>query len=171
MSYFKLFDLPEQFDIDLQKLKAQYQVLQRMTHPDRFTTASDQEKRLYLQKNSEVNQGLSVLTSPVTRGEHLLTLRGFALADEPHTMGDTEFLMQQMSLREQLADAETESDFEQLETELEALTDSYIQTIRTSLEQNSADGNQQAATALTKLKFLVKLASESDSRRDQVLDI
>jgi molecular chaperone HscB len=171
MNYFDLFNLPEQFDIDLHTLKTQYQVLQKITHPDRFANASDQEKRLYLQKNAQVNDAYSVLKSPVSRGEHLLILRGHSLADEQQTMGDTDFLMQQMMLREQLADAESESDFDDLEQQITELSTSFIEQIQSSLDHNTVKANAQAAENLTKLKFLIKLDSEANTRKDQLLDV
>nr|WP_241664420.1 Fe-S protein assembly co-chaperone HscB [Ningiella ruwaisensis] len=169
-NYFDLFNLPEQFDIDLQKLKAQYQLLQKITHPDRFVNASDQEKRLYLQKNAQVNDAYSVLQSPVKRGEHLLSLRAYKLADEQQTMGDTDFLMQQMQLREQLAEAESSSDFAALESDINDLTTHYIEQVRSQLATQTDDANHQAAQTLTKLKFLLKLESEAQLRKEQVLE-
>lgn len=171
MSYFDLFNLPEQFDIDLKKLKSQYQLLQKMTHPDRFASATDQQKRLYLQKNADVNNGYSVLSSPVTRGEHILENRGFELADEQQTMGDSDFLMQQMMLREQLSEAQSEPDFSELEHQVIDLTSQLLQKVRSSLEQHTPDANAQAAQDLNKLKFLIKLGSESNTRKDHLLDL
>jgi molecular chaperone HscB len=43
MNYFELYNLPEQFAIDLVKLKEHYQTLQKLTHPDRFASASEQQ--------------------------------------------------------------------------------------------------------------------------------
>ncbi|MFC3121137.1 Fe-S protein assembly co-chaperone HscB [Agaribacter flavus] len=168
-NYFTLFNIPVDFNVDLVALKSKYQTLQKLTHPDRFVNASDQEKRLYMQKNAQINDAYHVLTSPVKRGEHILQVRGFSLVDENATLGDNSFLMQQMLLREQLQDAHDAESFSNFELELTQITADLCEQVETALAESNDNGNKKAADALTKLKFLIKLSSEADARREQIL--
>lgn len=170
MNYFQLFNLAQAFEIDISDLKQRYQTLQKLTHPDRFASSSDQEKRIYMQKNAQVNDGYHVLQSPILRGEHLLQIRGFELADEQATMGDTAFLMEQMELREALADASSAADCKALIENVASLQNEMIQTIASQLHANTDDANAQAALSLTKLKFLSKLADEADTKQSSFDD-
>ena len=47
------------------------------------------------------------LRHPLMRAEYLLSLHGFDLASEQHTVRDTAFLMEQLELREELDEAPT----------------------------------------------------------------
>ncbi|MGY0564180.1 MAG: Fe-S protein assembly co-chaperone HscB, partial [Paraglaciecola chathamensis] len=106
MNYFALFNLTPSFEIDKAGLAATYQQLQKLTHPDKFATASERDKLIALQKNAQVNDGYQVLKTPLSRAEHMLELRGVELQHEQKTMQDGAFLMQQMEWREQLDDAQ-----------------------------------------------------------------
>ena len=170
MNYFELYNLPEQFAIDLIKLKEHYQTLQKLTHPDRFTTASEQQKRLYLTKNSQVNDAYSVLKSPVTRGEHLLIVRGVELPSEQDTVGDVEFLMDQMEWRESLEDAGTEEALEKLVTDNFDVLVAQEKVICELLSPNRDEDNQAAAQELVKMKFMLKLANEIETKLDRITD-
>lgn len=165
MNYFSLFSLPEQYEVDLTLLRQRYETLQRLTHPDKYVSASEQEKRMYMQKNTQVNDGWHVLQSPVLRGEHLITVRGTELPSEQETIGDTDFLMQQMELRETLASAEDKTAFEALEREILEMHADYIDNITLLLGKQDQQSNIQAGIELSKLKFLIKLASEVKSRK------
>jgi molecular chaperone HscB len=170
MNYFELYNLPEQFAIDLIKLKEHYQTLQKLTHPDRFATASEQQKRLYLTKNSQVNDAYSVLKSPVTRGEHLLIVRGVELPSEQDTVGDVEFLMDQMEWRESLEDAGTEEALEKLVTDNFDVLVAQEKVICELLSPNRDEDNQAAAQELAKMKFMLKLANEIETKLDRITD-
>ena len=110
MNYFQLFNLPVSLNLDKAQLSRAYQTLQQLTHPDKFASGSDQEKRIALQKNAQVNDAYSTLKHPLSRAQHILALRGIVIDGEQHTMQDTAFLMQQMELREALEDAKQNED-------------------------------------------------------------
>ncbi|MFQ3197153.1 MAG: molecular chaperone HscB [Paraglaciecola sp.] len=67
MNYFELFNLSPVFHLDTTQLAKTYQTLQLLTHPDKFATAGDRDKRIALQKNAQVNDAYQVLKSPLSR--------------------------------------------------------------------------------------------------------
>ncbi len=101
-SYFELFGLLLNFDIDLKQLHSEQQRLQAVFHPDRFVNASEQEKRLSIQQAAWINQGYETLFDPVKRSRYMLALSGLELNDDSETTSDTAFLMEQIEFREDL---------------------------------------------------------------------
>lgn len=166
MNYFSLYNLAEQFDIDLHKLKDNYQTLQKMTHPDRFANASDQQKRMYMQKNAQINDAYSVLKSDISRAEHLLSLCNVELAAEQETVGNVAFLMQQMECREALEDADDEASLQRLANDNQAHIAEQTVQLKALLAQSTEEANYQAAEKLREMKFLYKLASEISAKID-----
>ncbi|MBT0585729.1 co-chaperone HscB [Alteromonas oceanisediminis] len=164
MNYFSLFSLTESFDIDLASLSRTYQELQKLTHPDKFAGGSEQQKRVALQRNSQVNDGYQVLKAPVSRAEHLLALRGVELAHETQTMRDTDFLMQQMEWREALAEVDSAEQPMDVLDELNDTVDeqqaALKQRLSSLLGQPSQGNLQEAAESVRKLKFINKLQRE-----------
>lgn len=102
-NHFDLFGLPVGYALDRDLLAERYRALQSAVHPDRFASASDQERRLSMQASTRVNEAFQTLKDPLQRALYLLTLypdpgpRGFTQ--------DPAFLMEQMELRETLAEA------------------------------------------------------------------
>ncbi len=103
MDYFTLFGLPASYTLSLEQLAVRYQDLQRQYHPDKFTSApaagtacGGSAFRHYKPRPRQT------LRHPLTRAEYLLSLHGFDLASEQHTVRDTAFLMEQLELREEL---------------------------------------------------------------------
>jgi len=75
-NYFELFGLPNQFHTDLNALSERYRELQRVTHPDRYANASDQEKRIAMQGATLINEAFQTLKNPLQRAQYMLSLKG-----------------------------------------------------------------------------------------------
>src|SRR5436190_14391038 len=104
-SHFELFGLTPRFQLDAVALERAYRGIQARVHPDRFAHAGDAERRASLQWTTRVNEAYRTLKSPVQRGKHLLELHSVDVAFETNTAMPTEFLIQQMELRERLEEA------------------------------------------------------------------
>ncbi len=179
LNYFELFNLPLQFELDTAKLSAAYQQLQKSVHPDKYAHASSQQQLLAVQKSAQINDGYHTLKDPISRAEHLLTLRGTQLASEQQTLGDTAFLMEQMTLREMLEDLANlpKENMEEAEVAFdeaaETLDKNYLvlyQQLQQLLAENSIAANEQAGEVLRKLKFYRKLQQELERIETQLFD-
>ncbi|MGK0269015.1 MAG: molecular chaperone HscB [Paraglaciecola sp.] len=174
MNYFELFNLPVSFDVDLSTLPQTYQQLQRLTHPDRFASGSEQEKLVAIQKNAQVNDAYSVLKSPLSRAEYLLSLRGIDLQHEQKTIKDTAFLMQQMEWREELSEISEQTDplsaLESLEDEINQTIKSDLTKLRNFLKSDQTVAEQSAADIIRQLKFSYKMLSEIELKEDILSD-
>ena len=174
MNYFELFNLPVSFDVDLSELPQTYQKLQRLTHPDKFASGSEQQKLLAMQKNTQVNDAYTTLKSPVSRAEYLLSLRGIELQHEQQTIKDTAFLMQQMEWREELAEVSEQADplsaLESLEDEINQATKKDVEQLTSLLKSEQDEANLKAADVIRQLKFLNKMMAEISLKEDSLSD-
>ena len=174
MNYFELFNLAPTFDIDTADLAERYRELQKAVHPDKFANASEQDKRLSVQRTAQVNDGYQSLKSPLRRAEHMLSLRGVDLSHETTTLKDTAFLMQQMEWREMLDDVKGASEPQDLIDELYDSFATYEKSLFASLGQllinDNEDANFKAADQIRKLKFMAKLLVELARIEDALLD-
>ncbi len=104
LNFFELFEIPVGFEVDLTELQKKYTVLQQAVHPDKFANSGDMEKRLSMQQTSHINEAYQTLKDPVARAVYLLKLKGVDINLENETTMDMPFLMEQMEMREALAD-------------------------------------------------------------------
>lgn len=174
MNYFQLFGLEAKFQLDLAELSATYQALQKTVHPDRFAHSSSQEQLLAVQKSAEINDALQTLKQPINRGEYLLKLRGTVLPSEQQSFSDVSFLMEQMELREMLADIEHATDADAAIFAAQETLDIQSQHLWQQLEQqllkDEESCNQSAGEILRKLKFYQKLQVELERIEDSLFD-
>lgn len=159
-NYFELFGLTPAFEIDPDVLTARYRDLQRAAHPDRYAHASPQDRRLAVQQAADINDGFRTLKDPVERALHLLSLRGFNVDTTKSTQLDNEFLMEQMELREMLADARA-AGLDELSARVEKLEVKILDDLRASLARTDVESLRAAFTLVQKLRFISKLRVEA----------
>lgn len=167
-NYFQVFDLPESFEIDQQKLKHQYQQLQRQCHPDKYAGKSSQQQRLAEQYTVFLNQAYTTLESPMLRAEYLLSLQGVEsnLANTTHR--DSEFLMEQMELQEALEEVRQSANQHQLLEGLVADIDDRFQALQDKFAEEFKKGAyNEALGTLAKMHFFNKLQKQADRLEEE----
>ncbi|WP_272674778.1 MULTISPECIES: co-chaperone HscB [unclassified Providencia] len=171
MDYFTLFGLTPTYDIDSEQLTLRFQDLQRQYHPDRFATCSEQEKMQALQKAATINAAYQALRHPLKRAEYMLSLHGFDINNEQHTMHDTAFLMEQLELREELDNIENSDDALDLLAKFMQNV-KQMQQARSALMVTELDAMQweKAADTVRKLRFLDKLQQQAEQLEERLLD-
>ena len=170
-SYFALFGLPESYELDSSQLAHAFRELQASYHPDRFTNASDQERRLSVQSTGYINEANETLKSSRLRARYLLTLKGVDLDDEIDTTSDAMFLMHQMEMREALEDVVNANDplarvddiAQEVEAEMDALKEQFVESLE-------ADNFLEAKEAVLKMKFFERLCQEVKSLTEKFED-
>ncbi|MBV1790518.1 Fe-S protein assembly co-chaperone HscB [Marinobacterium sp. D7] len=170
-NYFELFDLEPGFEVDQALLSERYRALQKQWHPDRFAHLSERERRLAVQYTAHINEALATLKSPLRRAQYLLLLAGRDTHGESGAQLDPLFLMQQMELRERLADASEHVD---PEAELDALREQADSGLRNLLDEFVSLFSKQdldgAEKTVRKLQFVTKLQKEIELLEDRLLD-
>lgn len=169
-NHFELFGLPVDFNLDLQQLSERYRDLQRTVHPDRYASASDRERRLAVEKAAQINEAFQTLKSPMNRARYILQLRGADFDNEHDTHFDPMFLMEQMELRETLAEVKSATDpLMALAKSMDDIGQRYNAMINelSSLLDNP-EQTDEGKQAVQKLQFLTKLQQEAEAIEEEL---
>lgn len=157
--------------MDLALLADRYHGMQREFHPDRYAGKPAQEQRLAVQYATVINQAFSELKSPLLRAQYLLSLQNISADGDAHITRDPEFLMQQIELREKLADvSEAENAFDALEQVAEIAESEYIELQRAFDQQYSDAKFQEAVETVAKMQFFSKLLVEVEQLEHELDD-
>ncbi len=162
-SHFELFSLPARYRLERALLDARYRDLQRSVHPDRFASGSDQERRISMQQAAQINEAYQTLKDPLKRGRYLLELRGHPVDDGKSTATDPAFLMEQMELREELADVRSQADPLQALDRIAARVRDNVRALEEELsEALDGDGGDpaRAVDTVLKMQFYARLQNE-----------
>jgi molecular chaperone HscB len=160
-TYFELFGMNPVFDIDCSRLHAEQQRLQATYHPDRYVSASERDKRVSVQVASWVNQAYETLQDPVKRSRYLLEINGANIPDDSTTTSDTEFLMEQIELREQVESCRHGEDglqrSDQIETRLANRADELAREFVSHFKAAEFD---QAIVSSRKMQFIQRIQQQ-----------
>lgn len=110
-SYFDIFDLPVEFDIDLEVLNARYFELQKHAHPDMMGGNSID--------SAQLNNAYKTLKNRFKRAEYIIELNG-----EKELQASSELLMEMMELREENSSAKVAS----VKEEVDKLFEEFAKT-------------------------------------------
>ena len=174
-NFFELFNLPVSFQIDPDLLAERYRAIQSSVHPDRYANAEKHELRLSLQYATLANEAVETLRSPLKRAIYLLHLNGIDITPED-TSGavDTDFLMQQIEMREELEDLADREDFAALgkiRDEISKLILSLENDFVEEIDQEDEAGLKKAEELVRKMQFMHKLDQEADRMEERFLDL
>lgn len=166
-NYFELFGLPVSYDVDVSALQPQWRQLQQQFHPDRVDNQDASAQRQAMQMSAQINSAYQTLKSPVLRAAYLLTLVNEPVDLERTTVADTDFLMAQMELREQLEDAVVID-------EVEVIADEAQDWLMNLQREFAGDYSRQewpeARETLRKMQFMTRLLEEVNERIEQLED-
>ncbi|MCB2262412.1 MAG: Fe-S protein assembly co-chaperone HscB [Candidatus Thiosymbion ectosymbiont of Robbea hypermnestra] len=174
-NHFALFGLPLSYRVDNDRLAQRYRALQQALHPDRYAAASDRERRLSLQASTQVNAAFQTLRDPLARARYLLSLHTGDHGDERESTRDAKFLMEQLELREALAEVRDQADplaavgaiLDRLADHTRALT-SELETLP---EAPSAQDLEAAQEQVRKLQFITKCRQQAQDLEAELEDI
>ena len=159
-NYFELLGLPTQFEIDLSLLDQRYRQLQSEVHPDRFVTASANERMQSMQVATQTNEAYQTLKNTTARARYLLQLNGIETLEESNTAMPADFLMLQMEWREAIDDAVAAKDL----AALDQLLADIKKMVATLSQDLSAQFNEkaypQASANVRKLSFIDKISAD-----------
>lgn len=168
-NHFELFGLRPTFRISREQIDRAYRDIQAQIHPDRFAHASEAEQRLAMQWTTRVNEAYATLREPFERARYLLELQGVQAMDARNTAMPADFLMQQMTWREQLEAARAEGDgkaLQGLEREVRNQAEALEHELAELIDERHDYGG--AAETLRKYRFLDKLLAEIESAYEEI---
>lgn len=176
-NYFELFGITAAFNVPLESLAQSYRQLQHQVHPDKFSTATATEKRLSVQQSSWINQAYQTLRDPLERAKYLLSLHGREQTAANANINDPAFLLEQMELREALADIDHLPDPLPALLALAEQVDAKVQRLYRELEvlfpltgRTPSDTDlTQARDRVNRLQFLSKLQSDISDKEHRLI--
>lgn len=113
-NYFEFYELPVQFNPDLNAIKTKFYAFSKKYHPDFFANESDEKQQEVLDLSTLNNKAYQVLSNPQKRLKYVLELKGIVETDEGYQLPQS-FLMEMMDVNEALMDLEFEPDAQKLE--------------------------------------------------------
>ncbi len=169
-NFFEIFEIAEAFELDEETLEDRYHKLQTETHPDRFAGAEEKLKLQAVQLNSYLNEAYATLKSPLKRAGYLLLRNGLDPESVDQKDLDMELLLEQMQLRETLADLpKDESALDQID-KMKREAQVRIQECESRFTGAlAAEDLQLAKKVFHELQFLNKLFNETEQAEEQRL--
>ena len=159
---FELFDVPEQFVQNRMVLDARWKQLQREAHPDKFAAQGAAAQRVAMQWSVRINEAYQRLKEPLRRASYLCELNGAPINPETNTAMPSAFLVQQMTWREALDEAETVEEMNEIAVMSQKKMDEQLLKVEQFLD---VDRNFAAAAQQVRgLMFTERFASEVDAR-------
>ena len=108
--FYSAFGLPREFALEPALLEQRFRDLSRRLHPDRFARAEPRQRRIALERATQLNDGYRALKDWRRRAAYLLKLAGIDTVSDGRTFRDEEFLEEQLAWREALALARADGD-------------------------------------------------------------
>ncbi len=170
-NYFEIFSQPVSTELDIDLLKEKNRELQQQVHPDRFANSSDAEKRQAMQITSLVNEAFETLKNSLTRLQYMLTLKGVDMNGETDTAMDGVFLMEQMELREEIANVDSQKNsldvLDEMALELKARSVNLVSDFESAFNDDALDKGRDI---VRKLQFINKAQIEINDKIEQIED-
>jgi len=100
--YFAFFGLPQKLGIDAADLEQRFHALSWKLHPDNFVRATEAERKLSLERSSQLNDAYRTLADPIARVEYLLEREGMRKEGQQKQQAPPELLGEVFELNESL---------------------------------------------------------------------
>jgi len=164
-NYFVLFGLPIGFQVDTEALASRYRELQRQYHPDRFAHHPEEQQKA-VHWSAQLNTAYDVLQNSVKRASYLLELASRPISLNT-SIADTDFLMSQLELREQLDEAESVEQLVGLRLEVEE----WLHSLAREFVLDYADEDwSEAQDTVRKMHFMANFLADIRQQEDKFED-
>lgn len=171
-TYYELFGIPQQYEVDTAGLRRKYLSLSRSIHPDVAGQASEKVHRQSLELSSGLNRAYETLRDPVARAEYLLQLSaGPSAGDDKSVQG--QLLGEVMMLREEIDDATRAGDSGSLRSLRHDLLRRHEQSLGEIAvlcrDENLADAavSKQLRQRLNAIKYWVNLLDKIPTQTEE----
>ena len=145
MNHFELFDIPVSLELEKSLLTKKYYALSMQYHPDRYTMATDDEKRVALDTSTQINEAYLVLKNKHKRMRYVLELSGISFNEGKESVPQ-DFLMEMMEVNEALMEYKMDpSDVTKLEIEkrLSEIQDNIYSKVSAFITKFSFESNNK----------------------------
>ena len=164
LSYFEVFGLSKEFEIDETDLEVKYQNLSFELHPDFFESAAESEKNLSEKASAILNTAYKTLSEPSSRALYLLNLFSLRVKLDERSLpegflGEMFFLQEKL---DELLEYENESELSILKNDLirrQKKIEAKFTLLFRKIEKypNDSENLQELQTNLNAEKYLYRL--------------
>ncbi len=161
---FELFNLPLTFAQDRAAIDARWKDLQREAHPDKFSAQGAAAQRIAMQWSVRINEAYQRLKDPVKRAAYLCELHQAPINAESNTAMPTAFLMQQMELREELDEAKTADNLDQISLQANKISREQLLKVEHLIDRDK--DYPEAVQAVRALMFVDRFNQDIEARYD-----
>lgn len=159
-NHFEIMKCPASFTLDEQKLGDTRKQLQRLLHPDKYSTRSQQEQGFAAEQSAAVNSAYSTLVHPYLRGLYLLELNGLTIDETDNTATETDFLELVMTMNEELSRLASSPNLEELKA-LRVTNSDHLQRCIQEVSDCFEDGDYGGAKkTLSRMKFHMNIEEQ-----------
>jgi len=151
--------MPVEYNINNQSLENNFKEMQKVLHPDKYSTASESDKEISAVSSSTINQAYQALKSPIDRAEYLLNLHGAEGIKEANITHDPELMAEMFELREAIAEADSIQNMKALSNETMKKMEGLFALLKKTFEKKNF---VEACKISMKLKYLSKAVEELD---------
>lgn len=152
------------FDTSPEELKHLYREKMKEMHPDKHTLKPQEERELVAGKSSEMTMAYETLKDDYERALHLLELKGHPIEDNlsGNILG-ADFLMQVMSLREEVEESQSKEDLRRQLQENKIRISEAVEDLATAFDQNDFHKAKCAAATLNYWKRIEETVNDKIS--------
>ncbi|KAI0689608.1 Co-chaperone Hsc20 [Cytidiella melzeri] len=167
-TFFDIMEVPGdmRFDIDQDLLKRNFRRIQRVIHPDKWSSKGPEAQVLAADMSSMVNKAYQTLLNPYTRAEYILQLEGIEIS-ESEGLQDAGLIMQVMELREALEEAENQEDVDEIRADNADNIRNTIEKISTFVESGNWEAVKKHAI---ELKYMQTIDAAAEAWPNTVHD-
>ncbi|AGF47542.1 Fe-S protein assembly co-chaperone HscB [Candidatus Kinetoplastidibacterium crithidiae] len=124
-NYFSLFNLKVAFILDEDYLDKTWRDLSNLAHPDRYVGFSKVDQSASVRLMSFINEAYYNLRNPIKRARYICELNGIDF-DNADSFNDSNFLLEQMELRDLLTNIIEQRNIEALDIFIKELQNKKI---------------------------------------------
>ncbi|XP_005110339.1 iron-sulfur cluster co-chaperone protein HscB [Aplysia californica] len=165
LTFFDLMQMEPSFDVDLIELGKTFRETQKKLHPDKFSIKSKEEQMLAEQQSSLLNKAYNTLQKSLSRALYILELQGITIS-ESDNFTDPEFLMEVMDVNEQISNANSISDVNELNSINDGKIEECITEISALFRENRLS---DAKNATMKLRYYTTIQERMKELQRQSL--
>ncbi|CAI2377853.1 unnamed protein product [Moneuplotes crassus] len=167
VDHFELFDIKEDYDIDIEKLDETFYQLQQMFHPDRFTMTGDED----LMENSTtyssfINNSYKLLKDDLERAKYILKKKGYKALEEGDQISDIEYLQQIMEIREEIESSETQEELNVLKADTLLKKQTIVEKVSSLFK---AEAYEEIIETLVQLRYTIRILEAIDKREREFI--
>jgi molecular chaperone HscB len=147
--FFAIFSLNKKYSIDKNHLDKQYKDIQKIIHPDKYSTFGEMEIKEAQDCSAYVSNAYNILKDDIKRANYLLKLKGADSIEETSSnVYEIDLLEALMEYQERIEESESIDELNDIKNE----TIHKIETLKTQIEKDFGKNNLD--TVLHNLKLV-----------------